>query len=693
VARLDDLNPRQKEAVAHTQGPLLVLAGAGSGKTKMLTYRIANLLHHHGVSPSNILAVTFTNKAASQMRERVAKLLGKSPDDRGFMPFLGTFHAICVRILRQESEAAGIRGDFVIFDAQDSLSAIKQAMRQRGVDEKAYNPNSIKGLISSAKNELVDPHTYGQLASGRLQEMAADIYPLYQQILRDAQALDFDDLLFVTVRLFWNDEAVLARWQDQFHYILIDEYQDTNHAQYQLVKLLGSTHNNICVTGDDWQGVYSWRGANFRNILEFERDYPDAKTVKLEQNYRSTEPILEAAQSVIVQNENRSEKNLWTEIASDHPVLLHQVSDEVQESRRVIEHIRQSEYDHQDIAVLYRTNAQSRSLEDSLLRFGIPYQIVGGVRFYERKEIKDVLAYIRLVYQLDDMVSFRRVVNVPPRGIGDKSLEAFLDWLSSHGYTLSEGLQYAGDIPGLSGQAIKSLRRLRDMLEEAHRKSLAPAELIEYLIKHSGYMDYINDGSIQAPDRLENVQELISVAREYTDLAGFLEEVALIADIDTHRQQTNGVTLMTLHAAKGLEFPVVFMTGMEEGVFPHSRSLFDAEEMEEERRLCYVGMTRAMRELHLLRANSRMLYGKPMHNTPSRFLSEVDPRYIQEGTPITTKTSLPVADEEFGEGDAVTHPTFGAGVVTGVSDQEIEVAFRGVGTKTLSRGYAPLTKQ
>ena len=693
MARLDDLNPRQKEAVEHTQGPLLVLAGAGSGKTKMLTYRIANLIHHHGVYPSNILAVTFTNKAASQMRERVAKLLGKSPDDRGFMPFLGTFHAICVRILRQESEAAGISRDFVIFDAQDSLSAIKQAMRQRGVDEKAYNPNSIKGLISSAKNELVDAHTYKQLASGRLQEMAADIYPLYQQILRDAQALDFDDLLFLTVRLFGDDEAVLARWQDQFHYILIDEYQDTNHAQYQLVKLLGSAHNNICVTGDDWQGVYSWRGANFRNILEFERDYPDAKTVKLEQNYRSTEPILGAAQSVIVQNENRSEKNLWTEIASDHPVLLHQVSDEVQESRRVIEHIRQSEYDHQDIAVLYRTNAQSRSLEDSLLRFGIPYQIVGGVRFYERKEIKDVLAYIRLVYQLDDMVSFRRVVNVPPRGIGDKSLEAFLDWLSSHGYTLSRGLHYVEDIPGLSGQAIKSLQRLRDMLEEAHGKSLAPAELIEYLIKHSGYMDYINDGSVQAPDRVENVQELISVAREYTDLAGFLEEVALIADIDTLRQQTNGVTLMTLHAAKGLEFPVVFMTGMEEGVFPHSRSLFDEEEMEEERRLCYVGMTRAMRELHLLRANSRMLYGKPMHNTPSRFLSEVDPRYIQEGTPTTTKTSLPVADEDFGEGDAVTHPTFGAGVVTGVSDREITVAFKGVGTKTLSRGYAPLTKQ
>lgn len=696
----DTLNPEQEEAARHTEGPLLVLAGAGSGKTKMLTHRIAYLMQHQNVAPHNILAVTFTNKAAAEMRERVAQLLGKNPDDRSFIPFLGTFHAICVRILREEAEAAGLTREFVIFDSQDSLSAIKQAMRQYSIDEKKYNPNSIKGLISSAKNELIDAHSYTQFASGQLQEVAADIYPVYQQILRDAQALDFDDLLFETVRLLRSNEDVREKWQQRFRYILIDEYQDTNHAQYQLVKLLAETHNNICVIGDDWQSVYSWRGANFRNILEFERDYPDAKTVKLEQNYRSTEPILEAAQSVITQNENRSEKNLWTEIPSDKPVLVHQVSNESEESRRIIDCIQQSQHAHRDIAVLYRTNAQSRALEDAFIRFGVPYQIVGGVRFYERKEIKDMMAYIRLVYQPDDLVSFQRVVNTPPRGIGEKSVETIRAWQAEHGYTLSETIQRARDISGLSSRAANAIEHLSAILIKARKKSFAPAELIEYLAKRSGYFEYLNDGSVQAPDRIENVQELISVAREYTDTAEFLEEVALIADIDALRQQTDGVTLMTLHAAKGLEFPVVFITGMEEGVFPHSRSLFDPEEMEEERRLCYVGMTRAMRELHLMHADSRMLYGKPMHNTPARFLSEVDEKHIrivaygsmssmgalESGT--NTDTAAVLTD-----GDEVTHPTFGNGVVTSVDGDEITVAFRGVGTKKLSRNYAPLKKQ
>lgn len=688
------MNPEQREAVEYTDGPLLVLAGAGSGKTKMSTHRIAYLIQERGISPYNILAVTFTNKAATEMRERVARLLGKNPDDRSFMPFLGTFHSVCVRLLREEAEHAGLDRNFVIFDSQDSLSAIKQAMRQRSIDEKKYNPNAIKGLISSAKNELIDAHSYPQFASGQLQEVAAEVYPLYQRLLRDAQALDFDDLLGETVRLFDVNAEVREKWQSRFSYILIDEYQDTNHVQYQLVKLLAESHRNICVTGDDWQSVYGWRGANFRNILDFGRDYPEAKTVKLERNYRSTKPILEAAQSVIVQNETRSEKELWTDIPSEQPVLVHQLANESEESRHIVDHIQRSDSPHQDIAVLYRTNAQSRALEDAFIRFGIPYQIVGGTRFYERKEIKDILAYVRLVYQPDDIVSFRRIVNVPPRGIGDKSLESLLSWQTEHSYTLEETLLHARHIPGLSSRAANALERLHAMLTEARQRQLAPGELINFLAQKSGYMEYLNDGSIQAPDRIENVQELISVAQEYSDVAGFLEEVALITDLDTLRNSSDGVTLMTLHAAKGLEFPIVFITGMEEGVFPHSRSLFDQEEMEEERRLCYVGMTRAMQELHLLHASSRMLYGKPMHNPPARFLSEIDVEHVRDATAGTSQQPISTAEDiSFDDGDAVQHPVFGSGVVSSISDTEIVVAFRGVGTKKLNREYAPLTKQ
>lgn len=690
----DELNPEQQTAAAHTEGPLLVLAGAGSGKTKTLTYRIAHLIQNHQVAPGQILAVTFTNKAAAEMRQRVAALLGRNGADRSFMPFLGTFHAICVRILRQEAEAAGLSRQFVIFDSQDSLSAIKQAMRQLAIDEKRYNPQAIRGIISSAKNELIDERVYQNFASGHMQEVAAEVYPIYQRLLRQAQAVDFDDLLLVSVRVLKDQPEILERWRAQFRYILVDEYQDTNHAQYQLIKLLSEPHHNLCVVGDDWQSVYSWRGANFRNILDFERDYPEATVVKLEQNYRSTKPILSAAQNVISQNETRSEKTLWTDYEAGEPVQVHQLANEMEESRRIIDQIAREGHDHRDVAVLYRTNAQSRSLEEAFIRFGVPYQIVGGTRFYERKEIKDVLAYLRLVYQPNDEVSLRRIINVPPRGLGEKSVQMLFDYQARHGLTLEQTLADAGQMDGLSAKARTALQRLQELLQSARDSQLAAGELVEWLVKTSGYRDYVDDGSIQAADRLENVQELISVASQYHDVAEMLEEVALIADLDTMADTPEGVTLMTLHAAKGLEFPVVFMVGMEEGIFPHSRSLYDAEEMEEERRLCYVGMTRAMRTLHLLHANTRMLYGKPMSNPLARFIAEIGEYAADSAHGERSDISEDAAKSptDLQPGDEVVHPMFGAGTVSVVDEDEITVAFLKAGSKKLSRQYAPLKR-
>ena len=686
---LKNLNPQQAEAAQYTDGPLLILAGAGSGKTKTLTHRIAHLIDEHGVHPRNILAVTFTNKAATEMRERVSTLLGRDAHDRSFMPYLGTFHSVCVRILRQEADKIGLSRQFVIFDSQDSMAAIKQIMRELGIDDKRYKPAAIRGLISSAKNELVDYEEYKSLASGDLQQVAASVYPRYQRTLNDAQALDFDDLLLATVKMFSQQPDILKRWRGQFEYILIDEYQDTNHVQYQFVKLLAQEHKNVCVVGDDWQSVYSWRGANFRNILDFERDYPEAKVVKLEQNYRSTRPILDAAQSIISKNEARSDKELWTEKSEGEPVRIHQAANDLEESRFVVDLIRQFGYNHEDVAVLYRTNAQSRALEEAFIRFGIPYQIVGGTRFYERQEVKDMLAYIRLAYQPDDMLSFRRIVNVPTRGIGAKTLENFLDWQAANGYTLSQALHSVDLAPDISSRARKGLQELSALIQEAHHRLEAPGDVVQFLAKRSGYIDFLNDGTVQAPDRIENVEELISVASRYDDMSEFLEEVALVSDVDSMESGAKTVTLMTLHAAKGLEFPAVFMVGMEEGVFPHSRSLFDEEEMEEERRLCYVGMTRAMQSLHLLHAQSRMLYGKTMSNSPARFLSEIDSESMRNDF---SQPAVAASRPELKTGDSVRHPVFGMGVVSDVNDAEVQIAFAGTGIKKLLLEHAPLEK-
>lgn len=1090
---LDDLfvglNPEQRRAVETTEGPLLIQAGAGSGKTKTLTHRIAHLIASNKATPFNILAVTFTNKAAKEMRERVAKLLGQSPNNRGFMPYMGTFHSICVRMLRQDGEHIGIPRTFVIFDESDRQAAVKQATKQMMIDEKSFPARVISGIISSAKNEMTTPDEYASMpGSSPAQRMAAQVFPLYEKALKEASALDFDDLINKTVAMLQTNQELRQKWQQQFKYIMIDEYQDTNSAQYKLVKLLTNKDKNIAVVGDDWQclptgslietangskkieevkiddmvqsaagygktgyfrvtavkkfchkgelvkitttsgkklrctpnhllfacwlptdayfvylmhsqekgyrigtakgtrydgkkhdiglrvranqeradriwvlrvcenrpeamyhearfaykygipmlvfhaygnramkleqkhldaiyqeidtaqrasklladediafeyphftpqatvrsgrrkvninvllfgdkrisdwsmsrisantthiedlhafaqagytirpgragtfrseisskdfgkiegvlqhiaqhigsdvrickysfmteqkftftpasqirtgmalpvvqdgqisedkvvsvehetytgnvydldvenvhnyvasgiavhnSIYSWRGADFRNILNFEHDYPNCTVIKLEQNYRSTGAILEAAHAIITKNQQRSDKKLWTEAGHGLPVQMIQVGSERAEGEAIVRRIKNAvdagyrRFNH--FAVLYRTNAQSRSVEETFIHYGIPYRIVGGQRFYDRKEIKDLLAYLRVMYQPEDRISFARIVNVPARGIGAKSLENFYRWQESNGKSLRQALAEVNESP-VTGKAKSGLKELGEMFERLRElvDTTPPAGIIDSLIRRIDYLKFLDDGTPQGESRQENVKELIGVAQEYQEvgLAGFLEEVALVSDLDQANFDGNAVTLMTLHAAKGLEFPAVFMVGMEESIFPHSRALYDAFEMEEERRLCYVGMTRAREELYLTYATSRMLYGGAQHNPPSRFLSEIDTEFqpadstlgfgrggspwgtpdartegstLGEGwadrTPHAEQSDEPRYVPDLNEGDAVQHPTFGVGTVVELDGDNATVFFKGKGAKKLNIAFAPLKK-
>ncbi len=746
---LADLNEPQRLAAETTEGPVLILAGAGSGKTKALTHRIAYLVAAKRVRPVNILAVTFTNKAAGEMRGRVLRLLNQDPANRNYFPYIGTFHSICMRLLRREAAEIGLPSNFLIFDSADSNSAIKRAIKQAGIDDKQFTPNMLHGLISSAKNELIGPSNYARLAQGRAQDAAAKVYPLYQAILKEAGALDFDDLIYETVRMLKKYPEILAKYQEQFQYILVDEYQDTNSAQYQITKLLATSHRNLCVVGDDWQSIYSWRGANFQNILDFEKDYPEATVVKLEQNYRSTKNILDAAHAIITKNLTRSDKKLWTAAGSGEGIMVFNVYNEVQEGEtivRKIEELRLGEgRELQDFAVLYRTNAQSRSLEEAFLRYNLPYKIVGGTRFYERKEIKDALAYMRFVYQPDDIISFGRIINLPPRGLGDVSLTRLDQYRITHGLGLMEVLRQADKVPGLQTRAVNALQSfalLIDGLRDEMAK-LPVGPFLDIVLKRTGYLGYLDDGSVTAADRIENVKELLSVAATYDELSleGFLEEIALIADLDNYSESSNAVTLMTLHAAKGLEFPVIFMPGMEEGIFPHSRSLFDAEQMEEERRLCYVGMTRAKERLFLLYSNSRLLYGSTNHNPPSRFILEVPTELQSEGSahgvaargylnsevpfggfgggssahgagagswsvdayagnPSNMNQAAKAAERHREElldlkliaGDKIAHAKFGEGIVSHVDGDEVTAVFQNIGQKKLSLSFAPIRK-
>jgi DNA helicase-2/ATP-dependent DNA helicase PcrA len=726
--------------VETTEGPLLIQAGAGSGKTKTLTHRIAYLIAAKRATPYNILAVTFTNKAAKEMRERVAQLLGQSADNRSFMPYMGTFHGICVRLLRQDGEHIGVPRSFVIFDESDRQSAVKQAAKQLMIDDKAFPPRVLAGFISSAKNEMLTADEYRASANSPAQQAAAQVFPRYERVLKEAGALDFDDLINQTVRMLESRPEVRRKWQQQFRYIMIDEYQDTNAAQYKLVNLLTNENRNIAVVGDDWQSIYSWRGADFRNILNFERDYKDCTVIKLEQNYRSTKHILDAAHAVISKNQQRSDKQLWTEAAGGLPVQLVPVHNERAEAEAVIRRV-QNAVDaghrrYRDYAVLYRTNAQSRSVEEAFVHYGIPYRIVGGQRFYDRKEIKDVIAYLRLIFQPEDRVSFERIVNVPARGVGAKSLQNFFEWRRANGLTLYEAVTEVARCDSLTPKARTALGELGNILASVRRllDDASVSGVIDSLLRRIDYLHYLDDGTPQGETRQENVKELLSVAREYQDvgLEGFLEEVSLVSDLDSADFGSDAVTLMTLHAAKGLEFPVVFMAGMEESIFPHSRALYDQSEMEEERRLCYVGMTRARQELYMLYATSRLLYGGVQHNPPSRFLAEIDGDFqstamdaYSASSPGRAGGGLPGLSRESGqygitggdtfsagfppgggddeaqepryvpelyEGDTVRHRLFGTGTVVEMDGDTAVVYFKGKGTRKLNISFAPLEK-
>jgi DNA helicase-2/ATP-dependent DNA helicase PcrA len=704
---VEGLNDAQRRAVLHGSGPLLLLAGAGSGKTKTLTHRIAHLVANHGVPTGAILAVTFTNKAAKEMRERLAKLLGEQPEHRSFMPWMGTFHSICVRILRYDGEHVGIPKNFVILDESDKMSFIKQVMKELGVSEKSYSPRSVAGMISSAKNEGVSAAEYGMTASLPLQKVVADIFPRYESMKKHAKALDFDDLLLETLRLFRSVPEVLELWHRRFQYVLVDEYQDTNKVQYDLIKLVTGEQENICVVGDDWQSIYSWRGADFTNILNFERDFPGATVIKLEKNYRSTKPILDAAHNVITKNKQRSDKVLTTDHEGGQPVQVIHVSSETHEAEAVVSRVKMAAdmrlRSLNDFVVLYRTNAQSRALEEAMMRYGVPYKMVGGTRFYDRAEVKDILSYLRLIYQPADRASFQRIVNVPTRGLGAVSVQKFLTWAEAADLDIITALTSIELVPGLTPRARQSFKELGEALTDLRevQSELTLAQLIEKTIKRFNYLEYLDDGSLRAEDRQTNVKELVSDAEDRidTDLESYLEEVALVSSQDEVTSQP-AVTLMTLHAAKGLEFPVVFMTGMEEGLFPQTRALYDQSELEEERRLCYVGMTRAREELYLLTASSRLVFGARQYNPPSRFLDDMEvasiapERAVFAHSPVDSMEPRVVLDSEDGlaVGDTVRHQLFGKGTVLGVDGTTLKISFGSKGVKTLNAAFAPLQK-
>lgn len=638
----DRLNPAQKEAVETLSGPLLILAGAGSGKTKTLTHRIANLIAQ-GTHPSEILALTFTNKAAKEMRKRLWTLLNDSQAGDppfNFMPWMGTFHSICVKILRMEHENVGLTKNFVIYDTDDRLALIKRSMKSLKITDKNLKPKAVEAAISKSKNAGVTPDEYAETAYYPNQQQIAEIYKSYEDTRKKANAVDFDDLLLEVASLLKTRPDVRERWQTKFKQILIDEYQDTNHIQYQMVRLLVNENRNICVVGDDWQSIYSWRGADFTNILNFEKDFPGAKIIKLEQNYRSTGNILKASQKIIMQNTKRSEKELFTDAGDGAKVQIERLADEQAEADWVARRILSLGRDYSDYAVLYRTNAQSSAFERAFMLHRIPYKLIGGIRFYDRKEIKDIIAYLHLIVNPVDTVAFRRVINVPTRGIGEASLAKIED----------------GNIAALTpkiSRAFSSFQNLLTTLRRQNEQGTTPSELIETILAHTNYRDYLNDGDpLKAEEKIENLTVLIGEAAAYTSLDEFLADAALMSSAD-ESTSSEAVTLMTLHAAKGLEFPVVFLVGLEEGLLPHIRSAEAKEEdIEEERRLAYVGMTRAMEELLLTYAASRFTFGGRNYNFPSRFLTDLgyDP-YGLNSLNAQGAENDDFDDEDFGAND------------------------------------------
>ncbi|MDR6225894.1 DNA helicase PcrA [Desmospora profundinema] len=716
-AMLQGLNPDQRRAVETTEGPLLIVAGAGSGKTRVLTNRVAWLLAEKRIHPWNILAITFTNKAAREMKERISALVGPEAEEI----WISTFHSMCVRMLRRDIDRIGYNRNFTILDSSDQLTAVKQVLKEKNIDPKKFPPRSFLHKISNAKNRLWSPADMKEKAEGFNDEMAADIYEAYQQKLRTNQSLDFDDLLVETVRLFQQVPEVLDYYQKKFQYIHVDEYQDTNHVQYILVKLLAGSHRNLCVVGDSDQSIYKFRGADITNILSFERDYPDVRVVKLEQNYRSTKTILSAANEVIAHNQGRKPKNLWTENENGAPVQLFEADNEHEEAYFVAdtivrEHREGRSYD--DFAVLYRTNAQSRVVEEVFLKSNIPYQMVGGLKFYERKEIKDVLAYLRLVVNPDDDLSLTRVINVPKRGVGQATLDKISAYAGQHGLSLFRALLEVEDI-GLANRFIQPIQRFTSLIREmsAMMEYLTASEVTEEVLDRTGYREELRkEETVEAASRLENLDEFLSVTREFEEknedkaLVAFLTDLALVSDIDglEEDETISGVTMMTLHSAKGLEFPQVFLVGLEEGIFPHSRTFDDPEELEEERRLAYVGITRAQKRLFLSRARMRMLFGQTSANPPSPFLKEIPEHLIERVGKPSAALNKPVlrqgparpapnGDLNWNVGDKVHHKKWGIGTVVKVQgegeDTELNIAFPApVGVKRLLATFAPITR-
>jgi len=718
---LATLNPTQREAVEAIEGPVLILAGPGSGKTRVITHRVAYLVKLCGVNPSHIMTVTFTNKAAREMRERLEQLLGQAVEALT----LGTFHAICARILRREGKAIGLDSSFVIYDEEDQLSLAKQALEELNLDPKQYAPRALRSAIGAAKSRLIDPNDYAQRVSSYFEEIVHRVYQRYQQLLSQGRAVDFDDLLMKTVQLFQDQPQILKRYQSKYVHILVDEFQDTNIVQYMLMKQLAGKYRNLCVVGDPDQSIYSWRFADLRNILSFEKDYPEAKVVFLEQNYRSTKTILEVATDVISVNMQRKPKKLWTENEDGASIIIIESYNAEEEAQSVVNEIEkligQEQISLKDCAVMYRVNAQSRALEETFLRYGVPYKLVSGTRFYQRREVKDIIAYLRIIHNPQDNVSLVRIINVPVRGIGQRTLSHLQDWAKAHDIPLFEALKQVSQnvITGEANQSlppriIQALAGFAVVMAGliAQSRELSLSGLLDEIWEHTGYRKCILDKE-DGEDRWENVMELKSVASEYDELdteealAAFLEKVSLVSDIDELDEKADAVTLITLHQAKGLEFPAVFIVGMEEGILPHRRSFDDPEEMEEERRLCYVGITRAKKRLYLLRSYRRSLFGGSTANPPSRFLQDISPHLIsprglweESPTPVASAYSQPsprpLGTLALKVGDHVRHSKFGPGIVMNClptrDDQELTVAFEEAGVKKLLASLAPLEK-
>ena len=722
---LATLNPTQREAVEAIEGPVLILAGPGSGKTRVITHRVAYLVKVCGISPHRIIAVTFTNKAAREMRERLEQLLGQAIEALT----LGTFHAICARVLRREGKAIGLESSFVIYDEDDQLRMVKQVLEELGLDPKQYAPQALRSAIGAAKSRLISPEEYAKLVSSYFEEIVHRVYQRYQQLLSQGRAVDFDDLLMRTVQLFRDHPKILARYGSRYIHILVDEFQDTNIVQYMLMKQLAGKYRNLCVVGDPDQSIYSWRFADLRNILSFEKDYPEARVVFLEQNYRSTKTILEVASDVISANVLRKPKRLWTENEDGTPVTVIEGYNAEEEAQSVVNEIEklvnQEQIAFKDCAVMYRVNAQSRVLEETFLRYGVPYKLVGGTRFYQRQEVKDIIAYLRVIHNPQDNVSLTRIINVPGRGIGHKTINTMQSWAKAHDTSLFEALEQishdavAGEakqsLPSRIVQALAGFDALMANLT-AQSNKLSLSGLVDEILEHTGYRAYILDKE-DGEERWENIMELRGVASEYDEfspdeaLTTFLEKVSLVSDIDELDAKTDAVTLITLHQAKGLEFPTVFIVGLEEGILPHRRSFDNPEEMEEERRLCYVGITRAKKRLYLLRSYRRSLFGGSTANPPSRFLQDISPhrispRRLWEDTPTLVATADVVEHPRVSHrlvgtltlrvGDRVNHNKFGRGIVMNCSptkgDQELTVVFEGAGVKKLLASLAPLEK-